>query len=431
VDDGQGSELPQYAGRRAAALALRANWLQECGSLEPAKRLARAAIEGAESAGDEPTAVDARQRLAHMLDWDGDYDGALALLQPLLPWAAERAGDMERAEYYCRLAIVFDNTDRGREARAYHQRALDACRKVQAWNGVVTVLGNLAVSWATAGYMQRAIDVLREAMQLAAAHDEARGCAASLPAEMFKSLRDCGRYAEALRWIEPALAAESGMTAALLQCHVACGWMHLGQHARAQREIDAAFERDVPQWIRAKALQMRARLKFALGLRGAGALLDEALQIVRAQPGRRALRASIMLDHALTLEPGAALAAAREVIAESQRFDLPGTALAGQIRAARFAVDAALADEALAHARAAIDIGDEVSPNDLHTAERWLQAWRGFRLAGEAAAAADSLKRGADWVRATQRDHVPDSFRDSFVRANAVNLQLLRAAAAS
>jgi DNA-binding SARP family transcriptional activator len=415
--------------RRAAAHALRANWLQECGDLVQAKRLARGAIELADAAGDEPTAADARQRLAEMLDWDGDYDAALALLQPLLPWAAERASDYEQAEFYCRLAIVLDNTDRGREARVYHQRAIDKARKTGEWGGVVTILGNLAISWATAGVTQRAIDVLREAMQLAAAHDEARGCAASLPPEMYNALRDCGRYEEALRWIEPALAAEPGARKALIRCHVACGWMHLGQHARAQREIDAALAMRVTDWTRAKALQMRARLKLALGQPGAGALLDEALRLVLAQHGRGALRASIALDRALALDPADALAAARDVIAEGERLDLPGTTLAGHIRATRFAVEAGSAAEGETHARAALAIGDDVSPNDLYPAERWLNAWRALRLASRDDEAHETLQRGVGWVRETKQAHVPQSFHDSFVRANAVNLHLLRAAA--
>ena len=417
--------------QQAAAQALRASWEQECGRLDEARQRARRAIDLADAAGDEATAADARQRLAEMLDWTGESEAALALLQPLLPWAAERANELERAEFYCRLAIVLDNTERGREARAYHQHAIAAARQAQAWNGVVTVQGNLAISWATAGYMERAIDVLREAMQLAAAHDDARGCAVALPAEMFKSLRDCGRYGEALRWIEPALAAEPGLGTPLLQCHIACAWVHLGQHARAHREIDASLQADSPHWTRAKALQMRARLMQATGQRGARALLEEALGIVRAQTGRRALRASIVLDHALTLAPAGALAAAREVIAEGQRCDLPGMVLAGHIRAMRFAVDAAAADDALAHEQAARAIEDEVAPNDLYPGERWLNAWQALRLAGREAPAQEALRRGVAWVQETRRSHVPEPFRDSFCRANAVNLQLLRAAGAT
>ena len=426
---GQLDEAAVAPQQRAVALAMRAHWRGECGDLAQARQLSQRAIELADAAGDEATAVDARQRLAQFLDWEGECDTALALLQPLLPWAAERAGDLERTEFYCRLAIVLDNTDRSAEARVYHQHAIAAARKAQAWHGVVTVLGNLAISWATTGHMARAIELLREAMQLAAAHDEARGCAASLPAEMYKCLRDLGHYAEAQRWIEPALAAEPGLAAALLQCHVACGWMHLGQHARAQREIDAALAANLPGWMRAKALQMKARLQLALGQRGAAGLLNEALALVRAQPGRRALAASIALDHALTLDPAAALAGAREVVAQAERLALPGTALAGHIRAARFAADAHDAAAAAVHAHAALAIDADVSPNDLYPAERWLQAWRALTLAGVRAEADEALRRGAAWVQQTRREHVSEPFRDSFVRANAVNAQLLRAAA--
>jgi tetratricopeptide (TPR) repeat protein len=223
------------------------------------------------------------------------------------------------------------------------------------------VQGNLAISWTTAGYMERAMEVLREALQLAAAHDEARGCGVVLPGEMYKSLRDRGRYAEALRWVEPALAVGPGTRTAILQCHVACGWMHLGQHARAQREIEAALATaHTSEFVRAKALQMRARLAFALGKRGAGPLLEEALGIMRGLSGRREVFASIVLDHALALDAHEALAAARGVVAEGERLDLPGTVLAGHIRAMRFAVDAGLAADAAAHAQAALAIGDDV-----------------------------------------------------------------------
>ena len=415
---------------RAAALALRASWRQECGDLEAAKRLAQAAIELADESGEESTAVDARQRLATLLDWSGEHETSLALLQQLLPWAAERASDYEQAEYYARLAIVLDNNDRGREARTYHQRAIDACRRSETWNGVVTVLGNLAISWASAGHMQRAIETMRDALRLASAHDDARGSAASLYIEMHNALRDCGHYDEALRWVEPAMAAETGMVVALMHSHIACGWMHLGQHARAQREIDVALAvAERPPWTGAKALQMRARLQLALGQRGARTLLDEALSIIEPLQGRRYLRASVLLDHALLLDPADALAVARKVVADGERLDLPGTALAGHIRAARFAVDAQRADDAAAHARAALAIDDSVAPNDLYPAERWLQAWRALTLAGAEVDAAAAVMQGASWVRSTAQHHVPEPFRDSFVRANAVNQQLLRAAA--
>ena len=412
----------------AAAKAMRASWLIERGDLNAAKPLCRTAIDLADAAGDEATGANARQRLAWILVFDGNHEAALALLLPLLQWAAERADDKQQAEFYCWLAIVLDNTNRGPEARLYYQRAIDGCRKAGDWGSVVRLLGNLEISWEKAGYMQRAIGVLREAMQLAAAHDEARGGAIGLPAGMYRCLRDCGRYAEALHWLEPAMAAQPGLFLVSMQCHAACGWIHLGQHARAQREIDAALQADVPDWMHAKALLMRARMKIALGQRP-GTLLDEALRSVLAQPGRGDLRASIVLDHALTLEPADALAAARGVIAEGERFALPGTTLAGHIRAAKFAVDAGLAADAEAHARAALAIDDEVAPNDLYPAERWLNAWRALRLAGHDGEADAVLRRGAEWVQSRIETQVPEAFRSSFVRANPVNQQLLRAAA--
>jgi DNA-binding SARP family transcriptional activator/tetratricopeptide (TPR) repeat protein len=415
--------------QRGIALATRGVWAHEQGDVEGAKRLCRQAIELADAAADEATSAQAKQRLGEILHFCGEFDGAVALMQQVQPWMSEHASDAGKVDFYGGLAIVLDNADRGSEARTYHKLSLELGRKIGAWSDVVTVLGNLAISWATAGYMGRAIELLHEAMRLGAAHDEARGCGASLPIELHNALRDCGRYGDALNWLEPALAAVEGQMAAwkpLVRCQIACSWIHLGQHARAQREIDAALAAEAPDWMRSKALQMRARMRVGMG-RGAQALLGEAHALMSLD-GRRALRASIMLDHALVLDAPAALAAAREVIAESERLGSPGSALAGHIRAMRFAVDAGRPDDAVLHARACAAIDAEVMPSDLYPAEQWLNAWHAWRLAGREDEAAAALAKGAGWVRRTLREYVPEPFRDSFVRANPVNQALLRGA---
>jgi DNA-binding SARP family transcriptional activator/tetratricopeptide (TPR) repeat protein len=426
--------LEAHAGtaqQRGVALTLRGAWAHnERNDIEGAKRLCRQAITLADEAGDEATGVQARQRLAEVLHYSGEFDDAVALLQQLHPWFAEHAGPEDKLNFYGDLAIALDNADRSQEARAYHQRAIDIGRQIGAWSDVVIVQGNLAISWATGGYMARAITLLQEALKLAAAHDEARGCGASLPIEIHNALRDCGRYADAQRWIEPAMAAAEGQLAAwrpLVQCQIACHWIHLGQHARAQREIEAALATTAPDWMRAKALQMQARMRTSLG-RPANAVLVQAHALM-PRDGRRYLWASIALDHALSLEPGAALEVARHVIALGERLDTPAMALAGHIRAMHFAVAAGQGAEALIHARAGLAFDDEIVPNDLYTAERWLNAWRALRFAGRTDEAREVLHRGATWVRTTLDTHVPEPFRDSFIRANPVNQQLMRDAA--
>ncbi len=416
-------------GLRAEARCMRSGWLLHRGEVDAARRYASEAIDLSDAVDNEPTAAVARIHLARILDWKGEWEAALALLQPLLPWVVDRADDESRLGYYNAMASLLDSLGRGREARVYHQRVIELARGLGEWSWVVTCTANYAVSWATSGHTQQAIGLLREALRLVAAHDAARGSVSAVPVLMYACLRDCGRYDEALQWMETAPANEAGQFTAAAHCHFACGWMHLGQHARAQREIDAALKLEPPAWLNAKALQMRGRLALALGRRP-GALLDDALAITTALPGRVGLRASIALDHALTLPPASALAAARDVVAIGERLEQTGIALAGHIRATRFAVDAGSASAAAMHADAARAIGDDIAPSGLYTAERWLNAWRAFRLAGRDDDAAAALSRGVEWVRATSRDHVPEPFRDSFARANAVNLELLRAAAA-
>ena len=159
---------------RSIALWLRATWAHEQGDAQGAKRLCRQSIELADAAGDDATGAQVRQLLAQILHFCGEFDGAVELMQQLQPWVSEHAGDAEKVNFYGDLAIVLDNADRGREARTHHKLAIEIGRRIGAWSDVMTVLGNLSISWATAGYMERAIDLLHEAMRLAAAHDEAR-----------------------------------------------------------------------------------------------------------------------------------------------------------------------------------------------------------------------------------------------------------------
>ena len=404
----------------------------EQGELDAAEALCEQAAASADTAGDEATGTQARQRLAQILHFRGEFERAVALLRQLQPWVAEHADDAAKVDFYGDFAIALDNADHGAEARAFHKRSIEVGRRIGAWSDVVTVLGNLAASWASAGYMARAIDLLHEAMRLAAAHDEAQGCGASLPIELYADLRDMGRYAEALRWLEPALAAAEGQLASwkpLVRCQIACGWIHLGQHARAQREIDAALAAEAPPWMRAKALQMRGRLRLGLG-RGAREPLGEAFALM-AHDGRRGLRASIILDHALLLEPAEALAAARGIVADSERIDMPwaprSPATCG--RCASPLTLAAPTRPSPMRRAARADRRGRVVPNDLCRGEQWLNAWRAWQLAGDGGAARDALTQGMHWLSTTLREDVPEVFRDSFARANPVNQQLARAAA--
>ena len=72
-----------------------------------------------------------------------------------------------------------------------------------------------------------------------------------------------------------------------------------------------------------------------------------------------------------------------------------------------------------------------MSPYDLYPAERWLSGVARVPLAGRDDEARRGAARGVAWVKDTMQQHVPEPFRDSFGRANPVNLQLLRAAAAA
>lgn len=427
LDPGLFDRLDAHAvapSERGTALELRARWARERGNTPEAKRLCLAAIALAQQTNDRAAEIVARQRLAAVMQLEGDFAGAVDQLLPLEPWVALNV-DSAAHRYYGNLASALDYANRNREARRYHQRAIELARQGERHADLITHLADLAISWMTAGYMMPAITSLEEAQSLTAAHDEARGAGYLVPGLLYIALRDAGRYSDALKWIDLAEVSFESQGQAwlpLTRCHHACGWIYLGQYARAQREIDAALAAPAPPWMHAMAMQMRARIALVLKPPSARPWLEQARAGAPTE-GRRTLRATILLDHALALPADEALAVAHEVIEMGERLDLPGTTLAGQIRATRFATEAGKTDLAAAHAQAALAFESDVAPCEMYHAELWLNACRAFKLAGNAAEAHNALRQGAEWVRATAAQ-VPDEFKDSFLNRNPINREL-------
>jgi hypothetical protein len=56
--------------------------------------------------------------------------------------------------------------------------------------------------------------------------------------------------------------------------------------------------------------------------------------------------------------------------------------------------------------------------------ELWLQGARALVAAGDDEHARRVLRAGLDWLQETARDHVPESFRASFLHRNPVNRAL-------
>lgn len=413
-------------GQLALVLRLRAERATHFGEHGSAARDAERAVRLAQRAGDEALAVQAQQLQAVNASMAGDYERAAALMQPLIAWFARHGSPDDQLEFYGHLALVLDNADRTDEALPFHRRATALAGEGASRDNLPTLLGNLACNRMDAGDMQAALDALQEGERERLLHDELRGAGAPAMVMLVAVLRDLGRYDEALRWAEMSvsfLRDQNPLALPALHAHIACLWLHLGQPARAQRELDvAASSSDTPRWIQARCAQMAMRLALA---GGRDATRSAALALELAPRGGRAvLREMILLDHAVTLPPAAALSVAEQIAIDSAPRGHRGTTLAAHLRACRFASATGRSEQAAEFARRALESQAETAPNDLYPAELWLNAWHAL-FSVDLAAAQRALENGVQWVRHVAETHVPAEFRDSFLNRNPVNRELL------
>jgi hypothetical protein len=201
-----------------------------------------------------------------------------------------------------------------------------------------------------------------------------------------------------------------------------------GQHARAQQALDAAREQPVAPPLRTRVSQLEGRLLLALGQPGWEAAFERA-QAEAPLAGRTLLQSLVALDHSCTLAPTAALATCEEVLLRCSTVGYAGAALTARLRSASFSLEAGDVERALGHARAVLEVPADVVADDFYPAERWWILSRVFEAAGLATPHQEAIAAGREWVQQTARSRVGETFRDSFLRRNRVNRELLAAAA--
>jgi hypothetical protein len=140
------------------------------------------------------------------------------------------------------------------------------------------------------------------------------------------------------------------------------------------------------------------------------------------------LRLPLQIALAADDEPGPALRRLDALRAEAEGIGHLGSALAARIRAAGVAVNVDPA-RARREALGALALAEERQTTALLPAELWLHCGRALAAAGDAAHAGEVISRGRDWLHATAAQEVPEPFRDSFLRRNPVNRELLALAA--
>ena len=169
-------------------------------------------------------------------------------------------------------------------------------------------------------------------------------------------------------------------------------------------------------------LAHRAELEAQMGRDGLS-MMREALKII---PNADDIFHRITTLFATRLVPpdeGEALAANLALWATAR--ERHGVALSGHVRAAACALALDAPARALPHVEAALRLARRYLPDSFYLPEMWLVAARTLGDARPRRGGAPGRGRGRAWVERVHDTQVPAEFRDSFLRRNPVNSELL------
>ena len=432
IDDALMARIERLAdtpSQRLEAMLARGETALNRGDYASALPVGAAAATLARELADPQRELEAVRCVAQAASFSGDSQRAVTELRSMMPWVLQKAPPPVQQTYFNDLAACLDNADQSAEARGYHQRALDLALQLGLWHEAASVHGNLAGNLRLGGRLGQALESVQQARRLAAGFDDVRGAVWHVDLMAFVLLRDLGRYGDAVRALEVARLAISQHPFAIttLQCQEAMLWLHLGQHARVAQALDVGRAHGVQPHLVARYAQIEGRRLLALG-RDPRAAFEEA--VAKAPQAGRALgQALIAIDHAQLLPAEQALAACVQVIERCEAQGYQGAVLAARIGAARYALAAGHPQDAAMHARAALTMDPEVSPDDLYAPEKWLHAARAFAAVGDRQGAMALIAEAVTAVHQTAQTDVPAEFRDSFLHRNATNRELLAMAA--
>ena len=360
-------------------------------------------------------------------------DEAVALLLPLRAWVDDHLEMAQRSQFAMALALGLDYANHLREALPVWDVAIEQARSARHATALGQALANKGSTLAKIGLVDQAALLCRQGLDLMLGEDGNPG-AASRPMQtrctLAHRLRDIGHYDEALALLEQAHAAfvSGGLTFWQQTCEhlLAQSWLQLGQPARAQRLLDGDVSGQ-PLGLQVMRAVHRAELAQRTG-GDALAPIRHALALMQGREEDVYFRIATLFASAIVPAPeGEAMAAGLASWAHIHQRH--GLALAGHVRAAGAALAQGAAARAVPQVRAALELAREYVPDSFYLPEMWLVAARVFDAAGQPAGAARAACDGQNWVLETARAHVPAAFRDSFLRRNPVNRELLALAA--
>jgi len=384
-------------------------------------------------ADDEVTAEAAPQRMAAVrcamatyLNILSRHAEALAQLQLAEPVLAHTDDVQWRGEFHHVYAVSLAFVGDVANALRAEEQALAAAREGGRKRMIAGELQAAATFSVFAGRLVEALDQVDECLLLMADTGGEDRLSQFVRIQRGRLLAWLGRYGEALEALEPQVAAGSVRAAelrAVAQVALAEVWAHLGQPARARAVLQAAEADATSVLLRTLLAQASCEVAW-LADEPHDAQLDAAAALSRDslwQPRTKILQWRARPEE---IDP-AEMATLRSRWAEG--------GLAGHVAAADVLAAGA------AWRRGELQDAAQAVARSLPTLRQVLLAglyrpWLALELAraaltADAALARRALSSAVDWIHSVARFQVPEPLRDSFLRHNRINREVLELAA--
>ena len=354
-------------------------------------------------------------------------DEAVALLAPHETWARSHAEVEQQWEYWAATALALDYADRLGDAMPAWETARVVAEKAERRDMVWKTMSNAASTQAKMGLVAQAAQAAEQAHRLArAANEPVTQRVLQMQVTLAHRLRDVGRFGDALALLEEALAGYRATGAsqsdhALAEQRLVVLYQQLGQPARAQHLL-APERPGVPRGVAMIRLAHRAELEAQMGRDGL-AMMREALKIIPNADDIFHRITTLFATRLVPADEGEAMAANLALWATAR--ERHGVALSGHVRAAACALALDAPARALPHVEAALRLARRYLPDSFYLPEIWLVAARTLATLGRDAAARKACAEGRAWIQRAHDTQVPDEFRESFLRRNPVNSELL------
>lgn len=442
VIEAQGLGAPAAPLQRALELASddaeRARVLNQLAEMEFNRMQPQASARAAEQAAAMADAVaDPLARAEAVLRWhralcaQGQAAREEALWQSHQHWMT--AVRLDNAELVSDRGWVLDRLGRAREARAWHERALQQARATGRPVNEAVVLGNLAQSRWLSGEPAAAIAALDAAATLSGRHVGLHPASDYLAAYRGMVAAELGHFSAALTHFERAMADtvdQSPQARLALAARRTLLWVAIGQHSRARADATAVLaDATLPAWALATAHHALAQSSRspgraqAQGLQRAELALGDDAQIALLAPIR--LKRQLLVVRAdPTAAPGA-LIDARNALRQAKHAGNAGLRWAGHWVAAQLAVEAGRPLAARRHARACSQRPPGVVPLHISDGVWWHGLWRSWQRLGDETQAQLARAEGLAWIRRTLQQHLAVEFHAGFRSAVLAHRELL------